>query len=99
VGKGGGYSEVEYGILRELDLLSESTPVITTVHDLQLVKGVPVDEHDFMVDVIITPTKVIRTNRSRPQPSGILWDKVTPEMLDSMPILRELKDRTRSKRS
>ncbi len=91
VGKGGGYSEIEYGILRELRLISEETPIVTTVHDAQVVDVAPVEDHDFSVDVIITPTKVIRTKRQRSQPKGIIWRKVTPVMLEKMPILRDLK--------
>jgi 5-formyltetrahydrofolate cyclo-ligase len=92
VGKGGGYSEIEYGILRELGLLNEETPIFTTVHNLQIVEKVPKEDHDFLVDAIVTPTKVIRVMREESQPTGIIWEKLTPRMLASMPILRELKD-------
>lgn len=91
VGKGGGYSEIEYGILRESGLLAEETPIATTVHDLQVVDNAPVEDHDFLVDIIATPSEVIRVNRGRRQPSGILWEKVTPKMLEVMPILREVR--------
>jgi 5-formyltetrahydrofolate cyclo-ligase len=33
IGKGEGYSEMEYGILRELGLVRGSTSIVTTVHD------------------------------------------------------------------
>ena len=33
IGKGEGYSEMEYAILHELGLVSESVPIITTVHE------------------------------------------------------------------
>jgi 5-formyltetrahydrofolate cyclo-ligase len=33
IGKGEGYSEMEYAILRELGLVSEPVPIITTVHE------------------------------------------------------------------
>nr|MDO8134939.1 5-formyltetrahydrofolate cyclo-ligase [Candidatus Njordarchaeum guaymaensis] len=36
VGKGGGYSDLEYGLLREFNCLNEETPIGTTVHDLQV---------------------------------------------------------------
>jgi 5-formyltetrahydrofolate cyclo-ligase len=92
VGKGGGYSEIEFGILRDLGLLNEETPIFTTVHNLQIVERVPKEDHDFLVDAIITPNKVIRVVRGENQPTGIIWEKLTPRMLTSMPILRELKD-------
>ncbi len=93
IGKGEGYSEMEYGILRELGLVSESTPVITTVHGSQIVASIPLEEHDIAVDYIVTPSRVLTTNRTRPRPAGIIWSKVTPEMMERMPVLKELKER------
>ncbi|MBO3803825.1 MAG: 5-formyltetrahydrofolate cyclo-ligase, partial [Candidatus Brockarchaeota archaeon] len=93
VGKGGGYSEMEYGILRELKLAGEGTPIATTVHDVQVVDEIPVEEHDFLVDLVVTPTRTIRTNRTRSQPKGIIWEEITPRMLEEMPVLKELKKR------
>jgi len=93
IGKGEGYSEMEYGILRELGLVSESTPVITTVHDCQIVEAVPIEDHDIAVDYIVTPTRVLATKRAKPRPAGIIWSKVSQEMMKRMPILKELKER------
>lgn len=93
IGKGGGYSEIEYGILRELELLTEGTPIVTTVHDVQIVEEAPREDHDFSVDAIVTPTRVIRTE-GRSQPRGIFWERVTSTMLNEMPILKELKKRS-----
>jgi 5-formyltetrahydrofolate cyclo-ligase len=93
IGKGEGYSEVEYAILRELGLVSESTPVITTVHDSQIVDFVPLEDHDIAVDYIVTPNRVLATKRTKPRPGGIIWSKVTPEMIERMPVLKELRER------
>lgn len=90
IGKGGGYSEIEFAVLREKGLVNESTPVVTTVHDIQIVDGVPQEDHDVPVDVIITPTQVIKTHRKRPKPKGVIWEKVTSEMMEDMPVLKEL---------
>lgn len=100
VGKGGGYSEIEYGILRELGRVSEETRIVTTVHDLQVVDDVPAEEHDLIVNKIVTPAKVIDTGRKRPEPKGIYWDKVTNRMLEEIPVLKDLAEakRTRSSR-
>lgn len=92
IGKGGGYSEIEYGILRELGLVEEKTLIFTTVHDVQFVDKAPREPHDFTVDAIVTPTRVIRIRREDRQPRGILWEKIAPEQLESMPILLELKE-------
>ncbi|MEM2935976.1 MAG: 5-formyltetrahydrofolate cyclo-ligase, partial [Candidatus Bathyarchaeia archaeon] len=91
IGKGGGYSEIEYGILRELNLIGEETPIVTTVHDAQVIDGVPMEDHDFSVGVIVTSTRTIRVKEGRNRPKGIIWEKVTPEMLEKMPILMGLR--------
>lgn len=95
IGKGGGYSELEYAILRELELIDEATPVFTMVHDLQVVSDAPRENHDLIVDFIITPTQVLRVDRKYRQPKGIIWSKLKPEDIDRMPILLELKDSTK----
>jgi len=90
VGKGGGYSEIEYGILRELGLVDDETLIVTTVHELQMVDAVPASEHDLTVDKIVTPNRIIDTGREEPRPRGIFWDKVTNQMLMQIPILKDL---------
>lgn len=99
IGKGGGYSEIEYGILRELGLIGEDTKIVTTVHDAQVVDEAPVEDHDFSVDAIVTPTRITRTKRRRSQPKGIIWSKVTPIMREKMPVLRELKKKLQGEES
>lgn len=76
VGKGGGYSELEYAILRELGKVDESTPIVTTIHDFQLVDNVPVESHDLTVDYVITPTRIIEIRERGARPSGIMWEKL-----------------------
>src|SRR5262245_47522021 len=36
IGKGGGYSDLEFGLAREVGLVRDKTAVVTTVHDLQV---------------------------------------------------------------
>lgn len=91
VGKGEGYSELEYGILRERKLVNDDVKIVTTVHDCQVVGTFPLKKHDIPVDYILTPTRVHETNPVTPKPTGIYWELVTEEMLRSMPILKELR--------
>ncbi|KAL6209347.1 hypothetical protein ACLB2K_020289 [Fragaria x ananassa] len=96
LGKGEGFAELEYGMLRYMGAIDDSTPVVTTVHDSQLVDDIPIEKllvHDVPVDIICTPTQVIFTNTSIPKPHGIYWDKLSPEKLGQIKILRELKRR------
>ncbi|PON96231.1 5-formyltetrahydrofolate cyclo-ligase [Trema orientale] len=96
LGKGEGFAELEYGMLRYMGAIDDTTPVVTTVNDCQLVDDIPVEKlliHDVPVDIICTPTQVIFTNTSIPKPQGIYWDKLSPEKLGQIRILRELKSR------
>ncbi len=93
IGKGEGYSEIEYAVLRELGLVAEQVPICTTVHPLQVVDDLPQDDYDVAVDYVVTPEEVIATHRKRKRPEGILWGRVSKEMLEEMPLLAELKKR------
>ena len=96
IGKGEGYSEIEYGILREMGLVEKDVSICTTVHPVQILKEVPQDPYDVGVDYIVTPEEVIMTHRLGERPEGILWDRVSKEMLDEMPVLADLKKRSSS---
>ena len=87
IGKGGGYSEFEYAILREVGVIMEETPIATTVHRLQIVAKAPREEFDFTVDIIATPTRLLRATGRRFRPEGILWDRVSEERLKEIPLL------------
>ncbi|XP_043721707.1 5-formyltetrahydrofolate cyclo-ligase-like protein COG0212 [Telopea speciosissima] len=96
LGKGEGFAELEYGMLRYMGAIDDTTPIVTSVHDRQLVDDIPVEKllvHDVPVDIICTPTQVIFTNTSIPKPQGIYWDKLSPEKLGQIRVLRELKSR------
>jgi len=91
IGKGGGYSEIECGVLRELNLIDEKTPIATTVHEVQVLGKIPIEEHDIPIDIIITPKRIIETKTRYSRPKGIFWEKVTEKMLQDIPVLKELK--------
>ena len=91
IGKGGGYSEIEYGILRELGLIDERTPLFTSIHDFQIVDSAPKESHDLVIDSIFTPRRILRIKRKYPQPKGIFWERLTDSQMRGMPILLELR--------
>lgn len=93
VGKGGGFSDLEYAILKELEAVSDSTPVVTTVHDLQIVEKVPLEKHDVPVNTIYTPTKVIEVRSPLQRPRGIYWDLLTPRQVEEIPLLKLLSEK------
>jgi 5-formyltetrahydrofolate cyclo-ligase len=91
LGKGGGYSDLEWALARELDIVDARTPVLTTVHELQVVRGtIPMTSHDVPVDLVVTPERVIRTRGKRPKPRGIRWDELSDAQIASMPVIARL---------
>jgi 5-formyltetrahydrofolate cyclo-ligase len=61
LGKGGGYGDVE---IRTLKTRFGSVPVLSTVHEMQVVPNVPSEEKDEIVSIIVTAHRVIRVSSS-----------------------------------
>ena len=57
-GKGEGYSDIEYAILRELGHDASGVPVATTVNDVQVVNDFPIESNDLPLTVIATPREL-----------------------------------------
>ncbi|XP_014730015.1 PREDICTED: methenyltetrahydrofolate synthase domain-containing protein isoform X1 [Sturnus vulgaris] len=95
IGKGEGYADMEYAMMVSMGAVQEDTPVVTIVHDCQVLDIAEelLDDHDLTVDFILTPTRTIQTNCKRPKPQGIMWHKVSSEMLGKIPILKTLRSR------
>jgi 5-formyltetrahydrofolate cyclo-ligase len=92
VGKGGGYSDLEYALGLTYDLISQKTPVVTTVHPLQILdEPIPMQEHDIPVDILITPDEVVETGHSLSRPEGIYWHLLSEEKISAIPILQQLR--------
>ncbi|MCD6562619.1 MAG: 5-formyltetrahydrofolate cyclo-ligase [Thermoproteales archaeon] len=90
LGKGGGYSDLEYAILRETGNIDNNTIIATTVHDLQIVEHIPVTRHDVFLDYIFTPTRTIRTSKKFKNPSGIILEELDEDKIAKIPILKKL---------
>jgi 5-formyltetrahydrofolate cyclo-ligase len=93
IGKGAGFADLELGMLRQLKLLRPGIPIITTVHDLQLVDDprLPMQRHDSPLDWIVTPSEAIETHSPYPQPSGLDWNAIQPDQYESIPALKVLR--------
>ena len=88
VGKGEGYSDLEFALLREHGLVGDRTPVATTVHGLQVVEDeVTTGDHDVPLDLIATPERLLEP-APRPKPTGVDRDALDDERLDEIPALR-----------
>ena len=88
-GKGEGYGEIEYALLRELGRIDATTPIATTVHDLQVVEALPLEPFDVSVDLIVTPTRLIRVEGPRQRPERIIWELLPDEKRDAIPLLQD----------
>ena len=93
IGKGGGFADIELGLLRYYHLINEKTPIGTTIHDSMLLdKGlIPHQTHDSLLNIIATPTKVYQTEVEQKQPTGINWDELLQDQLEDIPILKIVK--------
>lgn len=76
-----------YGVLKELGLIDNETPVATIVHDVQIIDEIPMERHDAPVDYIFTPSQALKTQCKYPKPPGVIWDKVTVDMMKVIPLL------------
>lgn len=60
LGKGRGYADKEINELLNQKSINKGTPMVTTIHPLQIVNDVPVEIHDKKINMIVTPNEVIR---------------------------------------
>lgn len=89
LGKGGGYSDLEFAIAIDAGLVDDDTVIATTVHDCQIFDDgtIPVTDHDFPIDLIVTPDEVIATGTRIPRPHGVLDDHLDDEKRQTIPLL------------
>lgn len=90
LGKGGGYSDLEFAIASEAGLVDTDTVVATTVHPCQVLEDgtIPMTEHDFPLDLVVTTDVADRTDTVFARPSGVLDDHLDDERRDAIPVLR-----------
>ncbi|MFI9391783.1 5-formyltetrahydrofolate cyclo-ligase [Streptomyces bauhiniae] len=87
IGKGAGYSDLEFAFLTEAGLIGDHTVVVTTVHRLQVLdEDLPATMHDVGVDVIVTPEEII-TCPSPHRPSGLIREHLDAAKIASIPVL------------
>jgi 5-formyltetrahydrofolate cyclo-ligase len=91
IGKGSGYFDLEYMILREIGSINEQTPVVALVDDLQVREPLPMEEKDVCVDFICTPTQVIKIERHLARPSQLPWELLPEKAIKGMRPLKELR--------
>ncbi len=91
LGKGGGFADLEFALAAAAGLIGPRTVSVTTVHELQLRPAgtIPVTSHDVLVDLIVTPARVIdcRPRHGPRQPPRICWEDLTEEKIAAIPVL------------
>lgn len=92
-GKGHGFFDLEWAMLYQIGAVDVDTPVIAFVHDCQVV-DVTFDLSDFdtVCDYIVTPTGILETENPQKPTQGVIWDKLEPDMMENIPLLKELKN-------
>jgi 5-formyltetrahydrofolate cyclo-ligase len=90
IGKGTGYFDLEYMVLREIGSASDETPVVAIVDDPQVFEELPWAQKDVSVDLILTPTKTIPVHHPRPRPGGVDWLALQHRQIRKMRPLWEL---------
>ena len=91
-GKGHGFFDAEWGMLYQLGRISTATPSAAVVHDCQVLDETLTPEvFDTVADVIFTPTRTIEVTGPHKPTCGIIWDRLDPHMLATIPPLQELK--------
>ncbi len=88
LGKGGGFSDLEYGLLLESGKIDRRTVVATTVHPIQILReNLLMTGHDIPVNIVATPRAAIEVDGAYQRPSGILWDHLQPPQIHEIPVL------------
>jgi 5-formyltetrahydrofolate cyclo-ligase len=89
VGKGGGYSDLEFALLTAGKKIAADTPIVTAVHPLQIIdEEIPMTAHDIPLSAIITPQELITTHPVFKRPKGIYWKLIDEEKIEGIPVLR-----------
>ncbi|WP_435346751.1 5-formyltetrahydrofolate cyclo-ligase [Haloarchaeobius sp. HRN-SO-5] len=93
IGKGEGYSDLEFAILYELGLVDRTTTVATTVHEIQVRdRPLPSSSHDVRLDLVVTPERTVRPSGEASTLVGIRWDELDADRIAEIPVLQRLRE-------
>jgi 5-formyltetrahydrofolate cyclo-ligase len=91
IGKGEGYSELEFALAVQAGKMNRDIPILTSVHPLQIIPTrVARKPHDFAANIILTPEEILRCPADRKRPRGIYWSDLSEEKRNAIPVLAKL---------
>jgi 5-formyltetrahydrofolate cyclo-ligase len=91
VGKGGGFSDLEYALLVEAGRVGPRTPITTTVHSVQILpEAIEMRPYDIAVDVVVTPDGVMALHPAFPRPRGLYREALAPEKIAEVPVIGQV---------
>lgn len=92
LGKGGGYSDLEFAILLEVGLIERAVPIATTVHPVQVLEAgrIPREQQDLSLSAFSTPEETVRIDDPETRPVGLEENLLDDERIEAIPILDEL---------
>jgi 5-formyltetrahydrofolate cyclo-ligase len=95
LGKGGGFSDLEFALAAAAGLVDAHTIVATTVHEVQVqpAGAIPTSAHDITVDLVVTPERIIRTRRPRRRVPKLDWRELSEQKIAAIPLLGQLASR------
>ena len=92
------YFDLEWLILRALDLVHPDATIIAAVHDCQVVEwDCEPQPFSAIADLIVTPTRVITAAPPLPKPDRIDWADLAWEVIRDVPLLLALYERDPSR--
>ncbi|MCJ8140644.1 5-formyltetrahydrofolate cyclo-ligase [Falsirhodobacter halotolerans] len=90
-GRGHTFLDLEWGIFAHLGMVGDGTKIVAITHDVQLADDLlNVTDHELPVDLIATPTRLVRVPRKGRRPRGVRWNDVGPDLIATIPPLAEL---------
>jgi 5-formyltetrahydrofolate cyclo-ligase len=92
LGKGGGFSDLEFALAAAAGLVDARTVAVTTVHEVQVqpAGAIPTTAHDIAVDLVVTPDRVIATRGGRRRVPELDWGELSAEKIAAIPLLARL---------
>jgi len=92
-GKGHGFFDLEWAMMREIGVVDEGTPVVAFAHDCQVIEEeLEPRPFDTVADIIVTPNRIMCVPKTYQKPEGIYWKLLDKQLLEDIPLLSELRE-------